>query len=271
MTFRKKLMNDLLENILDHYEIFNFKSHQLPNAVGMWPNELKYLATLAMSVPEGHFLEIGSFCGGSAALLALVRQYQNRGPFLFCNDINFSAFGGAFRKNLYKVGKLDKLVQEIECNSKNLDEVFRLMNSLQTLNLSFCWLDGFHSYKAVLTEFEAIRPYLVPDSIIAFHDAPPRPYNMEEAERRALSYHDRWMAEEIPDVDSANLEAYFAAEKQQNFFILEAVAYILNQYPEFSLLEMHTQFECDHTDRTGPYKHGSTSPNNAICAIQKHP
>ena len=71
----------LIPNITRNFKRFGIKPHQLPNAIGMWPNEQECLLWCALnSNLEDNWMEIGSFCGGSAVLLCLARRLTNNKP-----------------------------------------------------------------------------------------------------------------------------------------------------------------------------------------------
>jgi predicted O-methyltransferase YrrM len=84
--------NTVVDNIIDEFDRFGILPHSLPNAIGMWPNEQECLVWCALQAdPFYNWLEVGSFCGGSAILLALVKQKRGNGKYkLFSVGNNFN-------------------------------------------------------------------------------------------------------------------------------------------------------------------------------------
>jgi hypothetical protein len=270
-------VEDAINEIMEEFAIFGFKSHMYPNVSGMWEEEQRSLLWLCLTSPRGFdsFLEIGSHCGASAVLMCLASRFFLKHAegikiprLVYSVDINFDAFGGAFKKNLYRIGKYQDIHKIIECNSVNL----QLWDHIETMPSIGCALvDGWHSYKAVINDFLRVDPFIVDSGYVVFHDTAPQPYKegqLEEFYKRSLAHHDEWMQEVIPDVDSANLQNYHAAEQQQNFFLDEAIAYILNNY-NYELVNIPIPSYAPHFDRVPVYKHGSTSPFHSLAAIRK--
>lgn len=266
-------MNEQINEVMDNFSIFGFRSHQYPDVIGLWEEEQRYLVSLALQAPAGNWIEIGSHCGGSACLLATAIRNERPGTKLQCVDIDFEGFGGAFKRNVYKKGKFDDVVFTRQLNTKNLKDDLDYWGDLGALDkgYSFLYIDGWHTFRAVITEFEAAKPFLVSGAIVAFHDLSPRnTWVLEDAAYRAKANYDIWMKSEMPDIDGGDLQKFHATESQQDFLILEALAYILDNNPEFELLPLPKEFECDYSHLTGgPYRHSSTSPNNALAAIRK--
>jgi predicted O-methyltransferase YrrM len=270
-------MNNIVQDIIDDFSNLGFLSHNYgsngKSAIGMWKEEQSYLVDLALQSPQdASWIEVGSFQGGSACLLATAIRHLDANTLngnikLYCVDIDFNGHNNAFNYNAFKRGKFGDIISLIETNSKNLASHLDTINDLK---IGFVWLDGWHSYKAVMTEFDAIKPYLVPGSIVAFHDAPPRnSWVLPDATWRAHANHAHWMSEEIPDINVKDKSSYHKLEQSQNFEILPAVAYILDKNPEFELLPLPSEYECDYTHIAGHYKQGGTSPQNAVAAIRR--
>src|SRR5210317_702229 len=107
----------MVEKIIEKFNTFGIQVHGLPNAIGLWPNEQECLVWAASQVPNGDWLEIGSFCGGSAVLLCLTRKELNLGPKVISVDINFNPM---FDLNVYNRGKFNNIHEKIECDSSNV-------------------------------------------------------------------------------------------------------------------------------------------------------
>jgi cephalosporin hydroxylase len=252
---------EIMDEILDDFSIWGFKSHQYPLVIGVWPEEIKWFVELCLCAPTGDFLEVGSHHGGSAVLMAISRQYQDRGPTIFCNDIKFTK---TFDRNLFGVGKMAHLINKIEDNSLNLK--IHLDELKPSISLAF--LDGWHSFRAVVSEFNSIKDYLVDGALLLFHDTEANFHSqVDEYTRRAYSYMDRFLATDMPAVDPNDLKSYHEAERLQDFEIGAAVAWIKEEY-ELELIEIPDRFKCDYTKITGPPKRGTTGGHNAISALR---
>lgn len=260
-------MTNCVNEVLDIYSSFGFTSHQYPNVAGMWKEEMESLVWLCEQAPQGSFMEIGSHCGSSAVLMCLAREYLDLGPTVYSVDLNFDAFNGMFKRNVYKVGKFNDIHKMIQCNSK------RLRLHYDEKPLSLCLVDGWHSYKGVLNDFEQIEQYLVDGSYVVFHDVPPRDekggWDIDYYFNRQKEHRFEWLNSEIPDLDTTDLTKYHGAEGNQDFFIMEAITYIMKSY-NYRMIDIPIPAYTPHFDRTGgPYVHGRTSPYHGLCAIQK--
>lgn len=148
--------------------------------------EMAFLWNLGLgTLPEGHFLEIGSYCGKSASLLSGALRARGNGLKLFCVDPwgegvranlpdDFRAFIGSmpvpawsrpFEVFLYNAalrGFLDRVVP-----LRSLSEsVIPLFDG----RFSFIFVDGHHSYVSVKRDAGVAAPKLASGGIIAFHD-----------------------------------------------------------------------------------------------------
>ena len=262
-------MNNIVQDIMDEFANLGFLSHNYgsngKSAIGMWREEQMYLLDLALRAPYGNFLEVGSFQGGSACLLGGAIIAGERDTKLYCVDIDFSGHNNAFDYNVFKRGKFGDVVSLIETNTKYLAEQLDRINDLK---IGFAFLDGYHSYKAVVTEFEAIKPYLVDDAIVALHDAQPlNGLHIEDVTYRANIFYNEYMNTEMPDVDSSDLAKYHAMEQKQDFLILEAACYLKSKY-NLEFITTPDDYKCDYSHITGGYKHGQTSPYNSILGMR---
>jgi predicted O-methyltransferase YrrM len=259
------MYEEKIPELMEQFSSFGFTSHQYPNAIGLWPNEQESLLWLALNSPAGNFMEIGSFCGGSAVLLCLVRRMMGVGPTVFSVDRTFSDWGNAFNRNVYRVGKFKDISKQIECDSNELDKYY------DNSPLSFVFIDGWHSFSAVLRDFEKVCPWLVPGAIVAFHDTAPQPYKKGQIEhyyRRAVENYKEWTQVELPVWQgSVSVKEYHESEKSQDFLIDEALAYLLKTH-NCQLVNIPVIDGSTHFDRVPVYRHGSTSPYHGLAAIQ---
>jgi len=229
------------------FERFNIRSHFLPNAIGMWPNEQECLLWCCLnSVHGGDWLEIGSFCGGSAVLMCLARQQLNLGPSVLSVDINFNKM---FDKNV-AAGGFKTLSKKIESNSSDLQLCGQI---------DFAFIDGFHSFRQVLADFIAIRSNLHEDAIIGFHDVSPNIYkdNNEDYLHECYTYVNTHY----------NSLANFT---EQDFRLDEAVVFICATYG-YKIIHIPCRRVEKHFRETQltDWVRGKTSPFNSFVAIQK--
>lgn len=263
------MKNDTIDEIMDDWSIFGYKSHSYPNVAGFWLEEGRNLVELALSAPSGDWAECGSHHGASACLLATAIRNQKLNNRFWAFDIKISP---EFKTNVFKKGKFDDIVEPHQGNSANLKDFFEHWDGIIQLGdmpqFSFVFLDGWHSFKAVVTEFEAFLPYLVDNAVIALHDCQPREgVILQDVTYRAKAHYDSYMNSDMPDVDSSNLEKYHAAEAAQDFLILEAACYLADKYG-LEFIPTPDEYKCDYSHVTGGYKHGGTSPYNSICALR---
>lgn len=258
---------EIKQIIKKDFEPFGFESHKYPNAIGLWPNEQESLLWFALnSDPKYNFLEIGSFCGGSAVLMCLARRFLNAGPSVVSVDRTFTSWNNAFNRNLYRVGRFDDISVKVQCDSQFLKDNY----SGEPISLAF--IDGWHSFKAAYNDFLTINNWLVKGGFVVFHDVAPQPYKdgqIEHFYNRALENFDEWMNEELPIYEGdLQLSQYHQLEKRQNFMIDEVVAYIINKH-QFKLVDIPVLDGSVHFDKVPEYKHGTTSPYHGMVGLLK--
>ena len=138
------------------------------------PNEMRFLALLAACpTAAGEILEIGSFKGKSAIILAKSAALSGKtivhavdpmtapcetDPDLHGADSSFPDF----QKNIREHGVEDL----IEFHQKYS---FELAGSWNT-PLRFLWIDGDHTYKGTKLDFDGFAPHLSDGAIVAIHD-----------------------------------------------------------------------------------------------------
>ncbi len=216
--------------------------HSNANGIGLWPEEQLSLVWLASQSPvDGDWAEIGTFCGGSACLLSFLR---NKKVTIHSVDPNPRPIAAVN----FKVANATNVIQHRLYSEQYF---LREHNS----PLSFCFIDGFHSFSQVLRDFLAIKRFLVPGAIVAFHDVSPN-LDLERAGEFARENFDNLL-------ESQN----------EDFYLDEAVAYILGEFTDFELVTLPEPFRanCRHFQETGLNRwiRGKTSPFNAIAAIRR--
>ena len=234
---------DKIYSLLYKFRTFDIISHWMPNAIGLWPNEQECILWLALnSDPKASWMEIGSFCGGSAVLLCSARRLVGNQPSVYSVDCDFDAHG-MFDNNVYNKGGFADLSKKIECDSNNLDEHYN------GDPLSFVFIDGFHSFKQVVNDFNKVKPWLTETATVAFHDVSP---DLKSNIHKEYDYDELFTNED------------------EDFRLDEAVTYILNNN-EFELIDIPVKKEIKHFKETEltSWVRGKTSPFNAIAAIRR--
>jgi len=237
---------DKIFTLIYQFKRFGILSHWMPNAIGLWPNEQECLLWLTLnSSPRADWMEIGSFCGGSAVLMCLARRMlvENH-PTVYSVDCDFDKYG-MFDKNVYKMGGFSMVSKKIECDSNNLEEHYN------GNPLSFVFIDGFHSFKQVVNDFNKVLPWLTEDATIAFHDVSPR------------------LTDSISE--KHDYDELFQND-HEDFRLDEAVSYILENNQDFSLVNIPVKKDILHFKETNlkTWVRGKTSPFNALAAIRRN-
>jgi predicted O-methyltransferase YrrM len=149
-----------------HLGVAGFQAAAIPTFT--LPGELAMLHSLARSCPAApRILEIGSYLGASTCFLAAAAA-ELHGT-LFCVDTwqNQTMPDGerdtfnVFRRN---TAPFSERIRTIRRRSSELSD-----NDLE-LPLNLAFIDGDHSFAAVLADFERVAPWIAPGGVIAFHD-----------------------------------------------------------------------------------------------------
>jgi len=236
------------EPIVAAFDQLGILPHSLPNAIGMWPNEQECLVWSALQCnPDENWWEVGSFCGGSTILLGFAQEsLDGKG-----NIISVDPAPRPIMDLNIKRAKLNNRV--VRCKITSAKAL-----SKNDSPISFLFLDGWHSFSAVLSEFEAAKPHLTDDAVIAFHDVSPKMWN-----------YDKQYAHQCFDYTIKNWNQLINSS-EQDFRIDEAVIYLCKEYgyeiiniPVREPLAYHKETNLDRWVR------GRTSPHNAFTAIRK--
>lgn len=226
-------IDHLVEKGMKEFKRFGFVSHTMPNAIGMFENEQKTLMFHSIIAnPDYPYLEIGSFCGGSAIIQMIGRSLnihqQNTTERLFpwielyCIDRN-TGDRERFDANL-SVGNYQDRVKRFYEESKDFNKFY------PKENISFAFIDGYHSYKYVIMDFEHIYPYLINGSCVLFHDQPLNKQNYQTYLNSSKENHEKW----INDTSETTQE--------QNFVIAAACAYLIDKY-HLELIEQPLSYQ----------------------------
>jgi predicted O-methyltransferase YrrM len=237
---------DKIFSLIYEFKRFGILSHWMPNAIGLWPNEQECLLWLVLnSDTNANWMEIGSFCGGSAVLMCLARRMvADSQPTVYSVDCDFDKYG-MFDRNVYAMGGFSATSQKIECDSNKLEQYYN------GDPLSFVFIDGFHSFKQVVNDFEKVKPWLTNDAIVAFHDVSP---DLKDSINKEYDYDELFKNE------------------NEDFRLDEAVCYILNNNDDFSLIDIPVKKDIRHFKETNlkTWVRGQTSPFNALAAIRRN-
>jgi MMP 1-O-methyltransferase len=138
-------------------------------------NEARFLGLLAACVPaKGTIVEIGSFKGRSTVMLAKVASHYGCGPvvaidphnspILFDHQANPEASSYQdFLNNVHGAG----VSEHVEPHAAYSKEVAKSWNQ----PIRVLWIDGDHSYEGAKSDLDGFFPHLVPEGVVAFHDA----------------------------------------------------------------------------------------------------
>jgi len=233
--------------IVENFEKLGILPHTKPNAIGMWPNEQECLVWTALQCdPKKLWIEVGSFCGGSAILLGMAQNSLGGDGGVIAIDL---AFNPMFDYNV----KRSKLVNI----QKTQDDSIKYLNQI-IKPVSFLFLDGWHSFSSVVREFETIYPMLTHDTIIGFHDVSPN-----------MLTHNQFHIQRNYEYVQQNLKLLLD-EREQDFRLDEAVAYLCMEYG-YEIIDIPVRKHIEHFQETGlkEWVRGTTSPHNSFTAIRK--
>jgi predicted O-methyltransferase YrrM len=139
--------------------------------------EARFLALAAACAPgAGAIVEIGSFKGKSAVVLATIARHYGLGPVVAIDPHTFAnpelaahrAAQGAssfedFLSNLNSAGVADT----VEIHRAHSTEIAPAW----TRPIRLLWIDGNHTWAGAKADFDGFMPHLVPGGVVAFHDA----------------------------------------------------------------------------------------------------
>lgn len=137
--------------------------------------EARFLGLLAACVPaKGAIVEIGSFKGRSTVMLSKVASQYSFGsviaidphnsPILFDHKSSPGASSYQdFLNNVHGAG----VSAHVEPHAAYSKEV---ANSWSR-PIRILWIDGDHSYEGAKSDLDGFLPHLVPEGVVAFHDA----------------------------------------------------------------------------------------------------
>jgi predicted O-methyltransferase YrrM len=132
------------------------------------PSELEALYRIAENCPPGaEALEIGAYLGASTCYLAAGLAQVN--GHLICvdtwqNETMPDGIRDTFGEFQKSIAPIQQRVTIIRKRSQDLQD------SDVSRPLSLAFIDGDHSYEAAKTDFERVKPWILMEGIVAFHD-----------------------------------------------------------------------------------------------------
>lgn len=128
----------------------------------------------AITPAQGAIVEIGSYRGRSTVMLAKVAAHYGLGPIVAIDPHNSPILvnpDGSNSKSSYedflhsiRAAGIEKHVEPHLAYSKEV-------SSGWNRPIRLLWIDGDHSYPGAKADFEGFLPHLVPNGVIALHDA----------------------------------------------------------------------------------------------------
>jgi len=138
-------------------------------------NEARFLGFLAAIIPaKGAIVEIGSFRGRSTVMLGTVAARYGLGPVVAIDPHNSPILlpaQGSHQPSSYtdflasiREAGLEQQVEPHLAYSRDVSAAW-------TRPVRLLWIDGDHSYEGAKTDFDGFLRHLVPNSVVALHDA----------------------------------------------------------------------------------------------------
>ena len=254
-----EISDPIVDKIIEKFDTFGINSHSLPNAIGMWPEEQEcFVWTALQANPNTEGIEITSFCGGSAVLLGLAREYLPCITYsngvgtpdeyckIYCVDLQFNEM---FDRNIKRFAP-SKRPFKIQCNSRDLGSQYFYKK------IGLLFIDGFHSYKQAMTDFLVMEQKLSDDAFVMLHDVSPYIYDEEYLKNKF-----QYTMDNLDDL---------VEDKNENFKLDEVVSYLVYNR-KYELIKPPIWKLGSHLQETGltEWKRGTTSPFNSLAILRK--
>lgn len=210
---KDKYINDVIDLLYTNFNRFNFQVHQYPNAIGLWPGDIETLLwSLLKSQHNYNWMEIGSFCGGSAVLMCLLKKI------LKLSGLVISVDRRPEKILLDNVSYFEDMHVLLKTTSDNIPKFY------SGEPISFIFIDGWHSFKGCLTDFLTVKPYLTDNAIICIHDtAEPFKWTenfIEEKYNIAKEKYELFMSEILPNPNT----------QEQTYNLDEVIAFMIKEH-----------------------------------------
>lgn len=147
----------------------------------LFPGEHELLWSLGVDSPQGQILEVGTWMGKSACILAGSCKHRGDGSKVFCVD-PFDQRGTDWQREFHKrlTGATASTFDQFIANACRLgfyDEVIPIAKPSEDVlgliaqPLRLVFLDGWHDYDHVKLEFSLVSPQIVKGGFLALHDS----------------------------------------------------------------------------------------------------
>jgi hypothetical protein len=139
--------------------------------------EARFLGLIAACAPRGGaILEIGSFKGKSTVMLAKVARHYGLGKVVAVDPHNFNSAELEGHRTAPGASSYEEFLNHLEAASvSNHVEVHRAFSTeiaaAWNRPIRFLWIDGDHSYEGAKSDFDGFIQHVIPEGIVAFHDA----------------------------------------------------------------------------------------------------
>jgi len=150
-------------------------AESIPGFLG--ESEARLLGTIAACVPRGGaIVEIGSFKGKSTVMLGKVTAHYGLGPLVAIDPHNFNNAELEAHRTSPEASSFNEFLENLgAAGVRDRVEVHRAYSTAiapaWNRPISFLWIDGDHSYPGAKADFDGFARHLVPDGVVAFHDA----------------------------------------------------------------------------------------------------
>ena len=138
-------------------------------------NEARFLGLLAASTPaDGAIVEIGSFKGRSTVMLAKVASHYGLGPVIAVDPHNSPILLGI--PSDPETSSYEPFLSSIQAAGVSQHvEPHRTYSSdaaaSWTKPIRILWIDGDPTYEGAKHDLDGFLPHLVPNGVVAYHDA----------------------------------------------------------------------------------------------------
>jgi predicted O-methyltransferase YrrM len=235
-------MEQSFDDVLKKFGQYGIISHNPTNGIGLWPEEQIVLLNLAKD--SHHYFEIGSHNLGSAILVETEARVNNKERKVSALDIKFSPWAALnYKRAKSSINMIERSSDDIAANATK--------DGLS--NVDFLFIDGFHSFKQVLRDFEECADILAHNAIVAFHDTSPH--------LSKQSYIDECRERVDNNFD------HLSNDESENFYIDEAIVWLADTY-NYELIDCSVDCYHPRETRLNSWIRGKTSPSSAIWAIR---
>ncbi len=139
--------------------------------------EARFLGLVAACAPAGGaIVEIGSFKGKSTVMLAKVAAHYGRGPVIAIDPHNFNSIELQEQRANPEASTYSEFLSNIQAAGvTGFVEAHRAYSSdvaaAWNRPIRFLWIDGDHTYAGAKSDFDGFIRHLLPQGVVAFHDA----------------------------------------------------------------------------------------------------